>query len=193
MASYQSMLRWGCAAVALLGCSAAPSEGTPVPMRALVLTGNGDAAPHGRSDELGTTLFGRCAPAGASSATLDLQPVTLGVRFASDVAGTVRAVRFFRGVAEGFPEDGFPVAIYDEAGRTIATGVATRGQNPASGWLTAPLDRELRIEAGRSYVAAYHAPSGRYAYEYGGLASGVSAPPPLRVLVTGASRGRVAR
>jgi hypothetical protein len=130
------------------------------------------------------TIFGECPPAAATTATDD-KPVTVGIRFAPKVPGEIRGVRFFL-TGSTIPATGYPVAIWSAEGVRLGSGKATAGQNPASGWLTGPLDRHLRVEPNRTYVATYFAPGGHYSVVADGLSRERETP-----YLRGLSRGGV--
>lgn len=89
----------------------------------------------------------------------DFAPVELGVRFTSAVAGTVKAIRFYRGVA--IPS-GYTVHLWDASGALLTSGVAIEGQGPAPGWQEVAVS-PTAIEANEVYTASYFASSGEYA------------------------------
>lgn len=120
------------------------------------------------------TIFGECAPTGASVAD-DPNGVTLGVRFVPTVSGEIRGVRFYRGNT-GFPPSGFPVALWSSTGAKLAGGTATIGQNPGTGWMTGPLNTNVKVKAGEPYVATYFAQGGNYTYQHHALDSAFHGP-----------------
>jgi hypothetical protein len=90
----------------------------------------------------------------------DPTPVELGVRFRSDVAGSITGIRFFRGAAsnEG-PHTG---RLWTATGALLDTAAFDlRGV----GWQSARFARPVRIQPGTTYVASYFAPKGRYSID----------------------------
>jgi hypothetical protein len=101
------------------------------------------------------TLFGRQAPKAVTDS--DTKAVELGVRFTSTVDGSVTALRFYK----GRQDTGRHVAsLWSGDGRRLAR--VPVAQESSSGWQTVPLAAPVAIEAGRTYVASYLAPRGRY-------------------------------
>jgi len=107
----------------------------------------------------------------------DPQPVTVGTRFRSDVAGTVTAIRFYRGAGNPGPHRATLWAV--DGARVLAEGTV---ESPSSeGWQTLVLDQPVPITPGTEYVAAYRAPQGRYSVTPGAFAAADLSRAPLRV------------
>jgi subtilisin family serine protease len=103
----------------------------------------------------------------------DPNPVELGVRFLSDTAGSITALRFYKSPGSAGPHIGH---LWTATGTLLAT--VTFANETASGWQEAPLPAPVPINANTPYVASYFAPSGHYPLTYNGFApAGVSAPP----------------
>ena len=103
------------------------------------------------------SLFSSSAtPAVASDS--DTGSVELGVKFSSTVAGTVSAIKFYKGVGNTGTHTG---TIWSSSGTAIAT--ATFSAETATGWQTATFSNPVTIAPGETYTASYHAPNGRYA------------------------------
>ena len=103
------------------------------------------------------SLFSSSAtPAVASDS--DTGSVELGVKFSSTVAGTVSAIKFYKGVGNTGTHTG---TIWSSSGTAIAT--ATFSAETATGWQTATFANPVTIAPGETYTASYHAPNGRYA------------------------------
>jgi hypothetical protein len=81
----------------------------------------------------------------------DATPAELGVKFSSSTAGTVTALRFYKG-----PQNtGTHVAdLWSATGTLLAT--ATFTNETASGWQQVNLPTPLSITAGTTYIASYH-------------------------------------
>jgi hypothetical protein len=100
-------------------------------------------------------------PDSAQPATLestDAKSVELGVKFYSDVPGTVTAIRFYKGgTGNSGPHTG---SVWTATGTRLAT-VTFAGESN-SGWQTALLATPVSISANVPYVVSYFAPNGRY-------------------------------
>lgn len=99
-------------------------------------------------------------------------PVELGLTFRADVDGEVTALRFYKG-----PEnDGLHTArLWSSDGRQLAT-VTFGGETP-QGWQEATLSRPVALEAGKTYIASYHAPNGGYSITQNAFGSAFDAGP----------------
>jgi chitodextrinase/sulfur relay (sulfurtransferase) DsrF/TusC family protein len=102
------------------------------------------------------TLFGAATPVVADVGTD--RSVELGVKFTSDVAGQVTAIRFYKATAN---KGTHTVALWSSTG--VLLGSATASGETASGWQTVTLNSPVTISAGTTYTASYHAPSAHYA------------------------------
>jgi hypothetical protein len=116
-----------------------------------------------------TVAFGFMAPAHASSlwsgsatpSTPDYPsstPDELGVKFYSDVSGTVTAIRFYKGVNNTGTHVGH---LWDSNGHLLAT--ATFTNESASGWQQVSLATPVQIQANTVYIASYWDPHGNNA------------------------------
>jgi hypothetical protein len=101
------------------------------------------------------SLFGTETPTTATAA--DTSSVELGVAFTPAAAGTVTAIRFFKGSGNGGTHTG---NLWSTAGVKLAT--VTFANETASGWQTAQLATPVTLTAGTSYTVSYLAPQGRY-------------------------------
>lgn len=87
----------------------------------------------------------------------DTHAAELGVRFRSDVAGSVTGIRYYRSA----PNTGAHSAhLWSEDGQLLAT--ATFASTRRTGWQTARFTSPVALTAGRTYVASYHTSVGRY-------------------------------
>ena len=93
------------------------------------------------------------------AATDDALPVELGMSFTPSVAGSVTAIRFYKGVGNTGTHIG---SLWSSTGQRLAS-VTFAGES-ASGWQSAPLSTPVALTAGASYVVSYFAPNGHYAY-----------------------------
>ena len=94
------------------------------------------------------------------------------MKFSSDVAGTVRGIRFYKSTANTGPHQ---VSLWSGAGALLAQATAT-GET-ASGWQEVPFASPVTIAANTTYVASYFAPNGHYSATGQGLANAVDSPP----------------
>lgn len=123
-----------------------------------LLVGAGSAPPASAAGD--ATLLGSTAPAIASYT--NTAPVELGVTFVPRVAGTVRAVRFYKGSAN---TGAHTVSLWNANGSRLAT--RSSSAETASGWQVVSFSSPVAVKAGQTYVASYFAPRGRYALTSG--------------------------
>jgi hypothetical protein len=119
----------------------------------------------------------------ATVSTADDNAVEVGMKFRSDVAGTVTGVRFYKGSANTGTHTGH---LWSAAG-TLLASVTFTGET-ASGWQQASFSSPVAITANTTYVVSYFAPNGSYSSNSGyfssaadkaplhGLASGTEGP-----------------
>ena len=86
----------------------------------------------------------------------DAQAVEVGVKFRSDVDGTITGIRFYKGALNVGPHTG---NLWDANGQLLATVNFTN--ETASGWQQADFGTPVEISANTTYVASYHTQSGR--------------------------------
>jgi hypothetical protein len=116
------------------------------------------------------TLFDLATPALADSG--DTSSQELGVKFTSDLPGSVTGIRFYKAAAN----TGTHVAsLWDGSGSLLAQ--ATVSGESASGWQYATFPSPVNISAGLTYVAGYFAPNGHYSSDQQKLANGFDNPP----------------
>jgi uncharacterized membrane protein len=108
----------------------------------------------------------------ADPAATQGQPIEVGVKLRAQVAGSVTALRFYKGPAHA----GTHVGHLWTAGGALLTSASFDAES-ASGWQEVALAAPVPLAAGTSYVVSYHSPSGHYGVTDGGLAAGKSAPP----------------
>ena len=109
----------------------------------------------------------------------DTNSVELGVKFSSNVAGSITGIRFYKGAGNG----GTHVAhLWSSTGNLLAS--ATFTSETASGWQQVNFAKPVAISANTTYVASYFAPAGHYADDTGYFSSGYSSGP-LHVLANG--------
>jgi hypothetical protein len=110
--------------------------------------------------------------------------VELGVKFRTDSAGSITAIRFYKASAN----IGIHVAnLWTSTGTLLAT--ATFANETSSGWQQAVFSTPVTITANTVYVASYHTNVGHYSID-GNYFSGKGMDnPPLHALATGVSGG----
>jgi hypothetical protein len=87
----------------------------------------------------------------------DTSRVELGMSFSTSAAGSVTAIRFFKGATNTGTHTG---SLWSSTGQRLAT-VTFTGES-ASGWQTAQLATPVALTVGQTYVVSYFAPVGRY-------------------------------
>ena len=158
-------------AVAVLACNGGEP---PLPARSPArATGPSGAA---------TSLWGAGAIPGTPDAGRDLA-TELGVRFRSDVPGTVQGVRFYKSPSNTGTHVG---SLWSAAGKRLASAVFT-GET-GSGWQQVAFTAPVAIQANVDYVVSYSCPGGHYAADANGLARGYDRVP-LHVPANGAGGG----
>ena len=91
-------------------------------------------------------------------ATNDGQSVSLGLKFYTDVPGSVTGVRFYKGAHNTGTHVG---SLWSSTGARLAS-VSFSGET-ASGWQQANFASPVNILANTTYVISYFAPAGAYA------------------------------
>jgi hypothetical protein len=104
----------------------------------------------------GESLFSAGTPSGVIVAN-DPNSVELGMKFQSDVAGTITGIRYYKSADDTGPH----VANLWTATGTLITS-ATFQNETASGWQTVSLAEPVAIEANTTYIVSYHS-NGYYA------------------------------
>jgi hypothetical protein len=115
----------------------------------------------------------------ATAAANDDSAVELGVRFRAQVNGYITGLRFYKGAGNTGTHVGH---LWTNAGTQLAT--ATFTNESASGWQQVNLASPVAVTANTTYVASYHAPVGRYAFNSNFFSSNGVNNPPLRALAT---------
>lgn len=88
----------------------------------------------------------------------EAQSLELGVKFSSDMNGTISGVRFYKGTQNTGVHTG---SLWTANGQLLATG--TFDNETASGWQTLIFSQPVAITAGTQYIASYHTSVGYYA------------------------------
>ena len=134
------------------------------PLLMIASLGSGTA-----SAQTPVSIFGSAIPTNAVEA--DFNAVTLGVKFWSSQAGTISAIRFYRGAKS---PTGYVARLYSASGSILGTvTLLSKRSGPVPGWQTAIFPAPISISANTTYVAAYYTPNGQYADLYYGLNAGI--------------------
>ena len=88
----------------------------------------------------------------------DPSSIEVGTAFSSSQAGTVTAVKFYKGTGNTGTHVG---SLWSSNGTRL--GQVTFTNETATGWQTATFAAPVPVTAGASYVVSYYAPNGRYA------------------------------
>ena len=110
--------------------------------------------------------------------------VELGVKFRSDVAGTITGIRFYKASTNTGTHVG---NLWSSTGTKLAT-VTFTGET-GSGWQQMLFSSPVAITANTVYVASYHANAGHYSADVNYFATTGVDNPPLHALANGVSGG----
>lgn len=110
--------------------------------------------------------------------------VELGIKFQSDVDGTLSGIRFYKAVANTGTHIG---TLWASDGTELAS--ATFANESASGWQQVNFSTPVSITSNTVYIASYHAPAGHYSEDNGYFASSGYDNPPLHALSNAAGAG----
>ena len=111
-------------------------------------------------------------------------PVELGVKFRSDVAGTITGIRFYKALNNTSPHVG---NLWTSLGTHLAS--ATFTNETASGWQQVFFDPPVTIASNMVYVASYHTTNGHYSVDFNYFQGKGADNPPLHALANGVSDG----
>ncbi|TNC16101.1 DUF4082 domain-containing protein [Methylobacterium terricola] len=117
------------------------------------------------------SLFSSSATPAATN-TNDPNAVELGVQFQASTAGSVSAVKFYKGTQDTGTHTG---TLWSSSGQKLAT--ATFTNESASGWQTATFSNPVTLTPGATYTASYHTNAGRYSQTANGFANAVTSGP----------------
>ena len=106
-------------------------------------------------------------------------PSEMGVKFRSDVNGTVAGIRFYKGVLNTGTHTG---SLWTSTGTLLATGTFTN--ETGSGWQTLLFSSPVAISANTTYVASYHS-SGVFAIDFDYFQANGADNAPLHALQSG--------
>jgi len=146
--------------------------------------GSGPASESSNAVTIPDTIFGLATPAITDSA--DPLSVELGVKFSSEVAGSVTGIRFYKASTNTGTHIG---SLWSASGTLLASATFT-GES-ASGWQQVNLSEPVQIAANTTYVAGYLAPNGHYSVTRSAFASGGVSNPPLMALASSQSANGV--
>jgi uncharacterized protein YkwD/chitodextrinase len=107
-------------------------------------------------------------------------PIEVGVKFRSDVDGSITGVRFYKGVLNTGTHTG---SLWSSSGTLLATGVFTN--ESSSGWQTLMFSSPVAISANTTYVASYYSASGAYALTFSYFQGQGADNAPLHALAAG--------
>ena len=110
--------------------------------------------------------------------------VQLGVKVRSDVAGTIRGIRFYKASTNTGTHVG---SLWSITGTLLAT--ATFTGETASGWQQVDFPTPVAINANTVYVASYHTTTGHYSVNSNYFASSGADNAPLHAPATGVVGG----
>src|SRR5262249_28868723 len=100
------------------------------------------------------TIFGSQAP----STFFSDSPVEIGVKFRSDVGGTITGVRYYKSASDNTTHTG---SLWSATGALLATGTFTGGTS--TGWQQLTFTTPVSITANTTYIASHHGGGGYYA------------------------------
>ncbi len=106
------------------------------------------------------------------SSASDGAGIEVGVKFQSDVAGTITGLRFYKGAGNTGTHTGH---LWTSTGQLL--GTVTFSSESASGWQQANFATPVTIAANTTYVASYFAPVGQYAADNSYFSAGVNSGP----------------
>jgi hypothetical protein len=112
----------------------------------------------------------------------DTSAVELGLKFTSDVAGTITGVRFYKGPKNTGTHTGH---LWTTSGTLLAT--VTFSNETASGWQQANFATPVAIAAATTYIVSYYAPNSQYSGDNGYFTSTGVNNPPLHALANSTS------
>lgn len=96
----------------------------------------------------------------------DATPVTLGMRFTVDSAGSATGVRYFKGAGAVGTRTG---SLWSSTGTLLAS--ATFTNESTSGWQQATFSSPVALTPNQQYTVSYSAPQGGYAVDPGAFSS----------------------
>ena len=133
----------------------------------------------GQNNPSGTSIFIATATP-VTAADPDTSSTELGVKFRSDVAGYITAIRYYKASTNTGTHVG---SLWSGTGTLLAQ--ATFANETASGWQQVTFSSPVQIAPNTTYVASYHAPNGHYAEDDNYFASSGVNSAPLHALAAG--------
>ncbi len=127
----------------------------------------------------GATIWPNTAYPAIASAVF-YSPVELGVKFRSDVAGSILGIRFYKGAGNTGTHTG---SLWTSTGALLATG--TFVNETAAGWQQLTFAAPVAISANTTYVASYHTDTGAFSMNVGFFAAQGVDNAPLHALQSG--------
>jgi hypothetical protein len=166
----------------------APSTTFSVSVQASDGFGNAMPAPVTWTFATGTdpcpcTLFRNAVPTLQDAG--DPNQVELGVKFQTSINTAVTAIKFYKSTNNAGTHTG---TLWSSTGTQLATGTFTN--ETGSGWQTLTFANPVPIQAGKTYVASYNAPSGHYAAAGGYFNTSGAGTAPLTAPSSGAVGGQ---
>jgi beta-lactam-binding protein with PASTA domain len=114
----------------------------------------------------------------------DANPYELGVKFQSDIAGSITGIRFYKGPANTGTHLG---NLWAANGTLLATAVFAN--ETASGWQQVSFETSVAITANTTYIASYHTDVGGYSADVNYFATTGVDSSPLHAPSSNASGG----
>ena len=119
-----------------------------------------------------------------STSTSDPSALEIGVKFRSDVAGSIAGIRFYKGAPNSGVHTG---RTWTSSGTLLAQGVFSN--ETASGWQQLVFATPVPIAANTTYIAAYHSAGGGFSYNLNYFAATGADNAPLHALRSGLDGG----
>lgn len=112
------------------------------------------------------TLLGDRVP--GTTVQADTKAVEVGVRFRSNVPGTITALRFYRGTRNA---SGYVARLWTSSGTLLAQVPVTDGAIP--GWQEVALPSPVAISANTLYVVSYYSSNGQFGRDVDGVLNAI--------------------
>lgn len=126
------------------------------------------------------SIWSSSAVPGTPSQNLDSASIELGVKFRAAVPGKISGIRFYKGAPNTGTHTG---SLWSSAGTQLAT--ATFSSETASGWQQVLFSSPVPVSANTTYIASYHAPNGKYAFDGAYFSASAVINGPLKALQNG--------
>ena len=147
------------------------------------VTGSTYSSSEAKVQQQGSSVFFATDAPVAQNLPSDPAAVELGVMFSTSANIVVTALRYYKGVGSGAgTKTGH---IWNTNGDLLVA--VTYTNETASGWQVQQLTTPITLKAGNSYIVAYHAPNGNYAYTSGYFTGTTTVGP---VTIDSATNGR---